>query len=341
MKRSGVAILAVVAALGMLGGGLFALRPYLLRETAVLRSELPDAPQTAAFARGVRLALEDHGFRAGAFSVEHANHPPGGREPWGPLHVTFPPSAPPRLFRFSGRSEEYFRRRTTDRREGALAAAWALRQGVTSAHVVTDRTLVEGVRITFPSGPTEWSDQPERFLPVSDFVHASKKAELSLVSSEVAARDAEHRELVSQVAYWKMALVYIDAEGEGARLVRALRAGGYEGRILLSSRSVADDFLQAAGPAADGVFSTWAIEPRPPATFEAKHRERFGVAADPNSYRGYLDAHSCIEAIAKSGARTASDVRRALWDIPWSIPRDRFAVYVCRDGGFDLVEVLP
>jgi len=249
VSRAG--ILAIVAATGMAAGGAIAFRPFLFRETVTLRSELPDSPETAAFSRGVRLALEEHGFRAGVFRVVHENHPQRPY-PWGsrgpqppPLTVPIPrpgidlaPLHAPR----SPRPEAdpgFFRRRAADFRNGEFAAEWAKERGIRSVYRALDRA--DDTTGVFPDDhPRYWHSNMGMMYPnftTWGLLVAGRRAGLSVAGSEaVPEGDFEYRHLVARVARWRTDLVYVDAEGEGARLARDLRAKGYRGRILLSSR---------------------------------------------------------------------------------------------------------
>ncbi len=355
MIRTGVGSLAVVAALGMLGGGAVAFRPFFFRETVTLRSELRDTPQAAAFSRGVRLALEEHGFRAGVFRIVHENQPPIGPRAWhgslgrfleDPATVRFPPLDPhlPPLWPSSRRTDAdpgFFRKAMSDDlREVEGGAEWAGKIGIKSLYVLADYPLTSSNYIVLANRITV-PEQPCDRIALT-LMNASRQRGLSIAGTErVPGGDFEYRHLVARVARWKTDMVYIDAEGQGARLVRDLRARDYRGRILLSSRSVPEDYFLVAGNA-KGVYSTWGIESPPPPGFDARFLARFGMAADPNAYRGYDQALAYLKAIEQKEVRTAANLEGALKAMldPF-VDCDRFAVYACLESRFDLVEVLP
>lgn len=355
VKRAGIGILAAVAVAGMLTGGGIALRPYLFRETVTLRSELSDGPGTDAFSRGVRIALEEHGYQAGVFRVRHENVSMSplllGRtfEPTPSPSVLFPqrrtylaPLHPAGRWRAEN-DPGYFRRATSDPREGELAARWAQEAGVQNAYVlaVPFDPVVEISRYS----PSYWHGNIGGFgpYPVSGFLRAGRKGGLQMVGTEpVPDGDFEYRHLVARVARWKTDMVYIDAEGQGARLARDLRTKGYRGRLLLSSRSVGDDFFAVAGNAANGVVTSWAVESPPPDDFDRRHRARFGTAADPHAYDGYEEAVRLLRAIGRRDVRNAADLERAFDPrLDPIVEPSKFALYAGREGRFDFVEVLP
>ena len=352
MIRAGFGILVIVAVAGMLAGGGIALRPFLFRETVTLESFQADTPETAAFARGVRLALEEHEFRAGVFRVRHENVPPTGPRYWSsyqpspePHTVRFPPISPhyyPLYRPLSPRPDRdpgYFRRCTADPGEGERTAGWAMDGGIRSVYVLADQFDTPDVPLGYSTGSTFQLVKSAG----SSFLRAASKTGLSIAGTEIVPQtDFEYRHLVARVARWKTDMVYVDAGGRGGRLVSDLRARGYRGRILLSSRSVACDFAQFAGRAAIGTYSTWAIEPPPPADFDAKHRARYGLPADPNSHSGYAETLAYLEAIGHRSVRGAADLNNALQTmLDPIVDPDRFAVYACRAGRFELVTVLP
>lgn len=337
MNRAGAGVLLAIAVLGMLSGGWVALKPHLRRQKLTLVSNVPAGPQADAFGRGVKLALEEHDFRAGGFRLDHTNLPSiffptpalghaSVRLPW--IYPWLLPLQPP-----AGDSG-LFRSSDPDVREGALAACRARAAGARSAYVIWDYAGL----IPDHGGAS--------FLLIDEsssdgFRRAARKDGISIAGEELLPRhDFEYRHLVARVTRWKTDVVYIDSPGQGGRLVRDLRAKGYRGRIRLSGRAVGADFFPVAGRAANGVEVTWGLVPPPPADFDARFRAWFGLPADPQAHFAYARARESLQAMRNT--RDVKDVELALQAVLDPIVGEGpIGVFAARDGRFHLVEVTP
>jgi branched-chain amino acid transport system substrate-binding protein len=93
------------------------------------------------------------------------------------------------------------------------------------------------------------------------------------------------------------------AAGGGA-FVAALRAAGYDGRFIASAQSESDEFLSAAGDAAEGAF---VIAPATPqnlpeaAGWAARFEKRYGRPPGFDALQAYDGVRALAQAVTQSG----------------------------------------
>ncbi len=354
--RSATSILLAAAALAMAGGGALGLRPFLFRQKIALVSMLPDTPEGREARRGVDLAIEENGFRAGRLHASHEAWPAPAGQAAGSPYVTLPgaPSLPGAVLipglhqlhlpRLEPDGPDRFRAFQSKVEDGARAAKWAAAHGIRSVYVVTvpvpqtdfiveSGGIIETIRLDWP---WSWVDNPGPSLdPGSAFLEAARARGLSVAGAEpFPGDDVSRRRLAARAARWKTDLVYADVPGASGALVRDLRAKGHRGRIMLSARSVEPDFLKVAGRAANGVAFTAGVLPPPPPEFAVRYRARYGSDPTPYSHAGYLLCRHLLDALDRARASTPADVGRILGEIPapaWILPAPG-AVYSVREG---------
>jgi branched-chain amino acid transport system substrate-binding protein len=156
--------------------------------------------------------------------------------------------------------------------------------------------------------------------------------------------------LVAQICSNKIdTVVLVAGAGPSARLLRALRDGGYTGRIFGGPWLAQRAFAAEAGRAADGViFPCSYVSSTRSAAFEERFRQRFGTTPDYLAAYTYDAANLLVAAIRRTGLNRARirDAVRGLspWEgvsgtITWDAPGANSApVYLgtIRDG-----QVLP
>ncbi len=132
--------------------------------------------------------------------------------------------------------------------------------------------------------------------------------------------DADNSDLVRRALQSQPAAALLVADARGsARLVHAVRATGFQGEIFGGPAMGRREFLQAAGPAAEGVILPLLVEPgeKWPA-FENTFRKRFQRSPDFAAAGTYDAVQLLVAAIRKAGLNRAriGDALRALspWD---------------------------
>jgi len=116
-----------------------------------------------------------------------------------------------------------------------------------------------------------------------------------------------------------LAVLVLAGARETARLVRALREVGFEGRLVGGAPAGRRPFLEEAGASAGGVFFPLLFDVEDPAAarFASLHRERYGVPPDYLAAYAYDATRLLIAAIRRAGPNRAL-IRDALVDLaPW------------------------
>lgn len=114
--------------------------------------------------------------------------------------------------------------------------------------------------------------------------------------------------LVDRVTTLEPAAVYVAAYwNDVVSLIKALKAAGYEGRILTTAAFATPQAVAAAGPAAEGVFFTQTVfeagsEAEPTRGFVAAYRQKYGENPDLYAAHGYDAMMVLLEALEKGGA---------------------------------------
>ena len=144
-------------------------------------------------------------------------------------------------------------------------------------------------------------------------------------------------------------------QAEGALLIRQLRAGGYEGEIVVGDGSSAQELIDLAGEDAEGVYCTG-----PPLTdflpaaqnFIARYEASF--PREPGAYAALMyDATMLLaDAMERAGSFDSAEIRDALeatdgfeglagpvmFTEDNTLARSNFVVLVARDGRWTLAE---
>jgi len=130
---------------------------------------------------------------------------------------------------------------------------------------------------------------------------------------EVGAGEADTAELVQRtVAATPGAIVVVAAPRTSARLVGALRAGGYGGQIFGWASMGRRAFLSTAGPAAEGVVFPLPCDPGFAAgEFSRAFAQEYGRAPDCTAVQTYDATRLVIESIERVGLNRAR-IRDAL-----------------------------
>jgi branched-chain amino acid transport system substrate-binding protein len=105
---------------------------------------------------------------------------------------------------------------------------------------------------------------------------------------------------------------------ESARLVQALRKHGWKGPILAGCAAGRRHFLEAAGPAAEGVVFPWLLAESPRLDrFAGLYRQRFQRIPDYAAIQTYDAVHLVVQAVRAAGLNRAR-IRDALQKLaPW------------------------
>jgi len=151
------------------------------------------------------------------------------------------------------------------------------------------------------------------------------------------------------------AIYWTGYQAEGALLIRQLREGGYEGVIMVGDGSSAQELIDLAGPAAEGVLCTG-----PPLTDFLPAAQSFienyeaSFPREPGAYAALMyDATMLLaDAIERAGSFDSAEIRDALeatdgfeglagpimFTEQNTLARSNFVILEARDGRWALVE---
>jgi ABC-type branched-subunit amino acid transport system substrate-binding protein len=126
-------------------------------------------------------------------------------------------------------------------------------------------------------------------------------------SHVLAAENPDYTAVVRQVIGDDVAAVVISASaGPSAKLVRALRSGGFRGSILGTHALGRRKFAQEAGTSADGVLFPLLCDPASfPTSFEVEFEKRYHVLPDYAAAHTFDSLNLLIAAIRKAGLNRA------------------------------------
>jgi hypothetical protein len=326
MNRAGGWILGVLVVLAMAGGGWFALRKAMNRETAVVWF-LPSAqgrdPTQKALKRGAQAALDEAGGRAGQFRIvlDDLN-----------MNETRPVIAwigtsegilergdfQPVLFQVAafdslpGESANWLHLTPGFAGQGRAAAAWATKsaggrifllcdKGNRKSEAVADAFGMEARRLGLTvEGPAEAAGLPVQAILGSD-------CKLVFYSGE-------------QAPY-----------GTAFKVFALLRKAGFSGALVMADADPDVSFLATRPDLVDG---TYLVSPFAPAAPEVAARLS---APGPHVTAGYYAMKAVLDAIDRANSFRTEDLLRAAVVRPSSRP---CALYVARGGNFEFVELL-
>ena len=137
---------------------------------------------------------------------------------------------------------------------------------------------------------------------------------------EFPAETTDFSGIVERVTTLKPAAVYVAAYwNDIVGIIKAVRAAGYEGKILTTAAFATPQAVAAAGEAAEGVFFTQTVfeagsEAEPSRSFVAAYRGKYGEAPDLYAAHGFDAMKVVLEALAKGGP-TPSDFWKGMRSI--------------------------
>lgn len=334
MKRAGGWILALLVVGAMAGGGWFALRRVVRRETVaiiLLKSESGRGPTDHALQRGAQVALGEASYRAGRYRVALEEDGPGrdGGAAWigtsealvlkgdrqpAPFFVsafdTHPPD-PAGCFRVTPGCDQ----------QGRAAASWAGKSGAARIFLLRDTPSL-------------------RSKAIADAFGTSARAlGLSLEGPVEASVDAVDRILAS-----KADLVFYSGEeapyATAFKVFSALRERGFAGTLLMGEADPEVSFLATRPSLVDGTYLVSPFAPAP-----ADLAARMGSVPGPHVTAGYYAMRATLEALDQADSAEPEALRRAAATLPYFDAQGRAALrtcalYVARNGVFDFVEVL-
>jgi hypothetical protein len=328
-RRAGGWILALLIVGAMGGGGWFALRGALRRETvAVWHVESPRgaASTSRAMVRGAEFALKEANGRAGRFRVEFYSQ--GGVEStpvagWfgtseallsrghqqgRPFHVsvfdTFP-LEPVDCYRISAGFG----------RQGSSAARWAKSTGATRVFLIRDPSSLRSKAIA------------------TSFENAAPGLGLAMAGTADEGVDTVNRILISNAD-----LVFFSGEEApyvtATKLFTAIRQKGFTGRLVTGEADPEISFLATRSGPVDG---TYLVSPFAPAPRELA--DRMGFVPGPHVTAGYYAMKALLDTIDRANSIEEEDLHRSAARLPpFSRP---CALFVARNGVFEFVETLP
>lgn len=144
-------------------------------------------------------------------------------------------------------------------------------------------------------------------------------------------------------------------QAEGALLIRQLRENGYEGYIMVGDGSSAQELIDLAGPAAEGVYCTAppVVDFLPAAQgFIASYKAMF--PRDPGAYAGlmYDATYLLVDAIERAGSFDGEAIKAALaatdefegltgpvtFTPQNTLGRSNFVILIAQDGKWAMAE---
>jgi hypothetical protein len=323
MRHAGGWLLGVAAVLGMAAAGFLGLRPVLFRKLIVVEF-MDGSGWKPTQETGVRLAFEEHGFRAGPWkanpefidsilnprpdshilTVAHSTHS------WALLHPLFRktvPSIDPNRLEVSPTLDSL----------GAQTARWVGGKGLIRVFIPKYLGFGRGFDVGFhrqegPAGLVCFSDRSE----------------------------PQGRSLVDWVLASSPDLVILASNAPD--IIEVLRERGFQGRFLLIDPSPYSQIPDASD--VDGTLVVSRFAPVPP-EFAAKFRASGGGVPAADDYLGYLTANLILDAIDRTGTIDPVALFRSIAQLPDFVQSSGIstlpgALYVVKNGKYEFVELL-
>jgi ABC-type branched-subunit amino acid transport system substrate-binding protein len=333
MKRAGGWLLGLLIVASLAGGGGFALRQVLNRETVrvgyfqvVTGRDLTDR----AMLRGARLALDEISHRAGRFRVELGT-PSEDCAAWigsGEVFHAFRDSQPRKFWvsafdTWPQESTGFFSVTPGFDQQGRAAAGWAKKSGAVRIVLIQERRNPQSERI---ASAFETSCR-QLGVPLVEQVYTRPRSEiLDLI---LAARP----ELVFYSGEWA-------PYAEAHQLFSALRAKGYAGTLAMGEAQPDVSFLATRPELVDGTYLVSPFAPAP-----AELAQALGTTPGPHVTAGYFAMKAVLEAIDRANSIDTADLERAALKLPYFDAQGKAALrkcalYVARGATFEFVELL-
>lgn len=185
--------------------------------------------------------------------------------------------------------------------QGLAAAWWAQQLGIKTTYILDDKELYgRGLAGVFEEG--------------------CRRAGIQVLGREgIDAKAPDYRAVVNKVRATGTEMVYfggITQNGAG-KLVKDLRAGGFEGTIMSPDATKEEAFIQAAGPASEGCLVTMGGLPpehmgdKAQAWYKA-YREKYNTEPEAYAIYSYEAARVALAGIAKAGVKDRVKIREAI-----------------------------
>jgi hypothetical protein len=335
---------ALLGAAALLAAGGLGLRPRLKRPVLRLGVVLREAhPEDEAVAAGVALALEERDHRGGRFLIKV--QPVSAQANGGAYGSLGAPLTVPGLHRLPPLwtdADGGFLTPASLAGEVEALLAWARRRGLSRLVLPGHRRSVFSVSVPLDNSNNSYAELGLR-ARAKNILWAKAAASCLQPLEPWAPKHlrfwpGEEADLVRAA---RPDLVFLEDLGDTdpLKIVDGLRAGGFEGPIVLSARTL-EAFLDAGRPAFDGCLVALApVKPSPP-DFLRRLPAEAGPFAHPFAYPGYRAALRLLDALdanpkADPASRLSSSrpVFEDLCDAP--------AVYELRNGRVHLLPPDP
>lgn len=222
--------------------------------------------------------------------------------------------------------------------QAAAAVSWFKELGVTTISLVDDGTAFSADL----KAQTREQWEAEGYEVLTDDTVARGEMDFSALVTRIMSAGSEG-------VYWTA------YQAEGAQLIRQLRENGYDGYIMVGDGSSAQELIDLAGPAAEGVYCTAppVVDFLPAAqSFIANYEASF--PREPGAYAGlmYDATYLLVDAIERAGSFDGEAIKEALaatddfegltgpvgFTPQNTLNRSNFVILVAQDGRWALVE---
>ena len=185
--------------------------------------------------------------------------------------------------------------------QGAAGAAWAHALGVKTVFILDDKEL-------YGKGITAVFEAECRRLGLQILAHEG-----------IDGKAPDFRSVMSKVKASGAQLVYFGGtiQNGAAKLVKDLKDSGSKARFMAPDSLKDTAFLQAAGPAAEGVLCTLGSLPaeqmsKAGQAWYRSYKERYGTEPEAFAIYGYEAAKVAVAGIAEAGVKDRAAIRNAI-----------------------------
>ncbi|MDI3341361.1 MAG: branched-chain amino acid ABC transporter substrate-binding protein [Sphaerobacter sp.] len=191
----------------------------------------------------------------------------------------------------------------TDELQGAVAANWAKELGAQKVYVLDDTQLYgHGIAVVF--------------------ANTAREIGLEVLGGPegIDYKAPDYRALMTKIKSLDPDLIYFGGltDTNAGKLVQDMRAVGMTDVMFMGPDGIFnDDFIKAAGPAAEGVYATFGGLPGSELTGKGadwyrKFKEKYGHEPDAYAAYAYEAASVALAAIEKAGVKDREKIREAL-----------------------------